>query len=145
VPSNSAAIRVGRLLEVCIDAGFGSTAEVDRHFDRIEEELAKIPSTVRHYTVADWTRCPVMAPEVAERVVARMSKLNARVGRSAALASKSSPGALLQFLRLIREAGHPDRRLFFDAPELLRWMGEELDATELARLKTMLKERSQIP
>ncbi len=100
---------------------------------------------MKHFVAADFTRCPVMSPEAAERLVWRMTQANARVERSAILASRASSGAVLQFVRLIREAGHPDRRLFFDAAEMLPWMCEKLDPAESARLKRLLIERSQLP
>jgi hypothetical protein len=145
LPTNSAAIRVGHLLELTVDDGYGSVADVDRMFKAIEKELTRVPEGVKHVVVADFTRCPVMSPEAAERLVWRMTQANSRVERSGILASRAASGAVLQFVRLIREAGHPDRRLFFDAAELLPWMNEKLDPAESARLKRMLIERSQLP
>lgn len=138
-------MRVGHLLELCVDAGYAHAADVDRMFMAMEKELTKVPESVKHFVVADFTRCPLMSPEASERLVWRMTQSNARVERSAILVSRAASGAVLQFVRLIREAGHPDRRLFFDAPDLLKFMSEKLDPTESARLKAMLVERSQLP
>jgi hypothetical protein len=140
--SNSAAIRVGRLLEVIVDGGYGSVADVDRMFMAIEKALARVPSGVKHFVFADFSRTPVMSPEASERLVWRMTQANPRVECSGVLASRSSSGAVLQFVRLIREAGLPDRKLFFDSSELVQFMGEKLDAPEFARLKALLAERA---
>src|SRR5437870_885052 len=116
---NSASLSVGRLLEVRADAGYRSAADVDALFDAIEREVARLGPGQQHVTVADWRRCPVMSPEGAARVVQRITLLNTRTERSAALASVEASVAVLQFLRVIRDAGHPDRKLFFSESELV--------------------------
>ena len=140
---NNAVIRVGRLLEVTVDAGYGGVEDVDRLFDGADEVLARLPGPrPRHVTVVDWSRCPVMSPEAAERAVQRMALTNGRTERTAAFASKVSLAVVLQLVRLVREAGNPDRRLFFEAPSLESWLGELLDAGEKARLREFMVERS---
>jgi hypothetical protein len=85
-----------------------------------------------------------MAPEAAERIAQRIAGTNARTERSAALASPDAPVAVLQFLRVIREAGLPDRRLFFHETELQRWLEEVLTPAEAARLGDFLSECSSV-
>ncbi|HLK38153.1 MAG TPA: hypothetical protein VKU41_15430 [Polyangiaceae bacterium] len=141
--TNEAVIRVGRLLEITVDAGYSTVEEVDRLFDQVDVVLARMPwHRPRHITVVDWSLCPVMSPEAGERVVQRMTLTNGRTERTAAMVSRTSPGAVLQFLRLIREAGHPDRRLFFEAPLLESWLSERLEPNERERLRAFLAERS---
>ena len=141
--TNEAVIRVGRLLEITVDAGYNTAEDVDRLFDQVDVALARMPwHRPRHITVVDWSRCPVMSPGAAERAVQRMTLTNGRTERTAAMASRTSPGAVLQFLRLIREAGHPDRRLFFEAPLLESWLSEKLEPDEKERLRAFLAERS---
>jgi hypothetical protein len=136
--TNSAAIRVGRLLEIRAEAGYRSTADVDLLFDMIETELIKIARPRQVVTVVDWRRCPVMEAKAAERMLERIVGTNPRTERSAALATAKAPVAILQFMRLIRESRNPDRRMFLNPPELITWMDEVLDAEEKQRLREFL-------
>lgn len=141
---NSAKLEVGRLLEVRVAAGFRTAADVDTHFDNIDRALASVAPGQRHVTVADWRLCPVMSPEAAQRLSSRIADSNARTERSAALASQNAPVAVLQFVRVIREAGLPDRKLFFDEGELTHWVSEVLTRDEQQRLREFLSDgRSQ--
>ena len=137
---NTSKLKVGRLLEVRVATGFRNVADVDAHFDGIDRALEGFPSGQRHVTVADWRLCTVMSPEAAQRLAQRIAVYNARTERSAALASQSSPVAVLQFVRVIREAGLPDRKLFFSEDELYQWVSEVLTPTEQQRLREFLAE-----
>jgi hypothetical protein len=138
--SNTARISVGRLLEVRAGAGFRSAVEVDELFDQIERGAPKRAPGYRVVTVADWRQCPIMAPDAAERIAQRMAARNSITERSAALASREAPVAVLQFLRVIRDAGHVDRKLFFEAGDLLEWLTSALTAEEMARARQFLAE-----
>jgi hypothetical protein len=140
VAQNTARLSVGRLLEIRADAGYRTAADVDLLFDELEREVARLPPETHHVTVVDWRQCPLMAPEAAERIGARIAGTNARTERSAALVSPDAPVAVLQFLRLIREAGLPTRRLFFDAREMQQWLDEVLTPAEAARLSAFVEE-----
>jgi hypothetical protein len=140
VARNTARLSVGRLLEIRADAGYRTAAEVDLFFDELEREVARLPQDQQHVTVVDWRRCPVMAPAAAERIATRIAAMNARTERSAALASADAPVAVLQFLRVIREAGLSDRRLFFDAPTMRQWLDEVLTPAEAGRLSAFVEE-----
>ena len=48
--------------------------------------------------------------------------------------------AVLQFVRLIRDANLPDRKLFVQPDELFTWLSRVLTAPEQARLKAFLSE-----
>jgi hypothetical protein len=137
---NTARLVVGRLLEIRADAGYRTPADVDTLFDTIERTVGRLTTGGQHITVVDWRRCPVMAPEAAARIAVRMASANGRTERSAALASSDAPVAVLQFLRVIREAGLPDRKLFSDEVELRRWLEEVLTPAEAARLRQFLTE-----
>jgi hypothetical protein len=136
---NTAAIRVGRLLEIRL-LSYQSVADVAAVFDTIGAELARVPSGTQIVTVTDWRHCPVMSSDAAEFALTGMTKNNARVLRSGALASRDSPIAVLQFLRLVRESRHESRRLFFDEDALTRWLGEVLTDAEKRRLNEFLRE-----
>jgi hypothetical protein len=138
--TNTAEIKVGRLLEVRIAAGYRTVEDVDQLFDALEVEVKKLLPGQRHVTVADWTHCPVMTPMAASRLGERMAATNSHTERSAVLAVPDLPIAVVQFLRLIREAALPDRRLFFSSTELIGWLGEVLTPAELARARQFFAE-----
>jgi hypothetical protein len=128
------------LIEIRADLGYRTAGEVDALFDQMQREVARLPADEAHVTVVDWRHCPVMAPEAAARIAHKISTVNARTERSAALASQTAPVAVLQFLRVIREAGLPDRKLFFDESELVTWLSEVLTPVEQQRLRAFLRD-----
>jgi len=138
---NTAGITVGRLLEVRAGAGYRTAADVDAIFDAIGREVSKLPADVHHVTVVDWRHCPLMSPEAADHMLQRIASVNSSTERSAALARDDSPLAVLQFVRLIRDANLPDRKLFTDANELYHWLAEVLTPSERVRLRAFLSER----
>ncbi len=143
--ANTASLTVGRLLEVRADAGYRSPADVDAVFEAIGREAAKLPSHVHHVTVVDWRRCPLMSPDAAEHMLKKIASVNSRTERSAALAREDAPLAVLQFVRLIRDANLADRKLFLHPDELCRWLAEVLTAQERARLREFLAEGEAHP
>jgi hypothetical protein len=138
--ANTARIEVGRLLEVRVAAGYRSVGDVTAVFQQVGREIAGLAPGTKHVTVVDWRHCPLMAPEAADFLTARMVSVNPNTERSAAIARQSAPVAVLQFLRLIRDAGFTDRRLFFNEDELCSWLGEVLSPEESARLRAFLSE-----
>lgn len=125
-------------MEFRADSGYRSVADVESMFADFVLEARKVPAGERLVIISDWRRCPVMASDACEHVLKRITANNPRVLRSAAIASKESPVAVLQFVRLVRDSKHPDRRLFFDEQELVAWLGECLTAKEAARLRAFL-------
>jgi hypothetical protein len=79
-----------------------------------------------------------MSPEAAEHMLRRIASVNSHTERSAALASEDAPLAVLQFVRLIRDANHPDRKLFVHSDDLYTWLSEVLTHTERGRLMAFL-------
>jgi hypothetical protein len=138
--ANTARIHVGRLLEVRVAAGYRSVADVTAIFQRVGHEVAKLPPGAKHVTVVDWRHCPLMAPDAAEFLISRMVGINPGTERSAAIARQDAPLSVLQFLRLIRDAGFSDRRLFYSEPELCSWLADVLSPAESARLRAFLSE-----
>ena len=67
-----------------------------------------------------------------------MAGNNPHFERSAALGSKQSPLTMLQFLRLVRDSGNKERRLFDDVTELCAWLDDILSPAERARLREFL-------
>jgi hypothetical protein len=142
---NTASITVGRLLEVRADAGYRTPADVDAIFEAIGREVKKLPPNEHHVTVVDWRRCPLMDPEAAEHMLKKIASVNANTRRSAALASDNSPVAVLQFVRLIRNANLPDRKLFLHSDSLYDWLAEVLTWNERVRLMNFLSEGQAAP
>lgn len=135
---NCCEVHVGRLVEFRAESGYRSIAEVDDVFAAFAREVKKIPESERVVVVTDWRRCPLMSADACEHLLANITRGNPRVLRSAAIASRNSPVALLQFLRVVRESKHPDRRLFDDAEELVTWLTDVLTPEELTRLREFL-------
>ena len=109
-------------------------------FDALEQETRKLPADVRSVTAVDWRFCPLMSPEAAQRVSQRITANNQRSERSAALVNRDAPVSVLQFLRVIREADLPERKLFFNQIELIHYLAERLSPAEVTRLRAFLAE-----
>jgi hypothetical protein len=137
---NTAAIHVGRLLEIRANAGYRHAQDVDELFDVVDKEIAKLPPSVSIVTVADWRKLPIMSSAASDRVLQRIALLNDRTERSSALATPDAPSAVLQFMRLIREAKLPDRKMFFDPDALVAWLKETLTPLETQRLRQFIAE-----
>ena len=78
----------------------------------------------------------VFPPEIVAAYVSTM-KGEQQLVRTATMLPESALVAL-QIRRIIREAGHPERRAFSNADELRQWLGESLDEKERARLEQRL-------
>ena len=139
---NTAEIRVGRLLEIRANAGYRNAEDVDALFDLVDKEVAKLPRSVAIVTVADWRRLPIMSTPASDRLLQRIALLNDRTDRSSALAKTDAPSAVLQFMRLIREARLPDRKMFFEPDALVTWLEDALTREETQRLRRFLAENS---
>jgi hypothetical protein len=143
MPRNVASVSVGRLLEVRVEAGYRTPADVDEIFQAIRREVGKLAPGTRHVTVVDWRRCALMSPEAADYMAKLIAGANSSTERSAALASNDSPMAVLQFVRVIRDAKSPERKLFTDTRELSLWLSEVLSNPERTRLREFLAEPRQ--
>jgi hypothetical protein len=134
---------MGRLLDIRVDAGFRTISDVDSLFEKVVRCFdSKFSAPDKGVTVADWRHCSILSGEAAEKLLVRMTRDNPRVMRSAALASRQSASAVMQFTRLIRESDSEVRRLFFEPEPLVRWFSEVLTVTEVARLRVFLDESS---
>ena len=133
------AIRVGRLIEATVEGAYRTAADIDPHFDAVYAAMMTSPSP-RLIIVADWRRCHVMSAEASERTIVRFAQNNAAVERSAILASRFAPLAVLQLMRLLQAAKHPDRMIFYDATYLVAWLKDSLTPAEYYRLRQFLSE-----
>jgi hypothetical protein len=131
--------RVGRLVEARLLA------------PRTPEQIADFAEALRKtFTAigapcvicADWRQTTLLAPKVADSLVALLRSGNAHFERSAILLPNDSALFTLQVERVIREASHPARRAFRQAPAMREWLAETLDAAETRRLHEFLTDDS---
>ena len=139
---NSARVLVGRLLEINVQAGYRSVADVDEMAARIKAQYDLVPEPTRLVTAADWRSCRVLTQNVSERAIAMLIGMNPRVERGAILHEPTQATSVLQVARIVREANLPNRRVFTDPLELESWLGEVLNDAERQRLATLLHKRS---
>jgi hypothetical protein len=137
--TNSCRVATGRLLELRI-GGFETPGDVDRFADQVKSQLTALAPGQRVVLVADWRRCPVLTPPVAERVSAMLKRNSPQIERNALLHLSDQSASLLQLFRVIQEAENPHRRLFSDPQALERFLGELLDDVEQVRLQGFLGE-----
>jgi hypothetical protein len=132
--TDTVVIRVGRLMEIRVREGFRSVEDVDKQRARIIAALDTLPTDQRVVIAADWRECQLMSQPAANALGPMIGQFNARIERSAILGSATSPVAVLQFLRVVRESRHPARRVYEDRAPMLAWLGEVLTEAERERL-----------
>jgi|CZKU01.1.fsa_nt_gi hypothetical protein len=126
---------VGRLLEIRVDAGYRSPADVDAMIAMMKSVLDQLPAHERIIVAADWRRCTVFGAGTAERAIAMFNASNPRTLRSAILIVPDSPTSVMQVMRLVSEARLPDRRVFTSPETQIQWLAEVTTPKELDRLK----------
>jgi hypothetical protein len=136
--NNTVAIRVGRLMEICVKDGFRSVEDVEAQRTLITNALGTIAKDQTVVIAADWRACQLMTQPAAAGMGAMLAAFNARIERSAIWGSSTSPVAVLQFLRVVRETRHPGRRVFEERRPMLAYLGEVLAPPERQRLEQFL-------
>jgi hypothetical protein len=134
--TNSAEIRVGRLLEVRVGKGYTCTGDVDDMISMIRTAVGRLPPDVKHVTFADWRACRVMLPEAVDRAQQMLVGTNPRTERSAIVISRDSPTAVMQFFRVVLQAENPNRKIFDNAAEAIDWLSEVLTPEEVECLQS---------
>lgn len=137
---SSCTVTVGRLMEIRIAAAFNTEADVDAQIARFRAAMGTVPADTRVVIVADWRRLPLMSGDVSARAVDLLTTTSERVERSGILCAADSATARMQFVRLVREAEHPDRKVFTSIPELEEWLIPVLTAAETKRLVEFVHE-----
>jgi hypothetical protein len=122
------------LMEISVQEGFRSVEDVEKQRARITAALDSIPKDQMVVIAADWRQCQLMSPPAANAMGVMIASFNARIERSAILGSPTSPAAVLQFLRVVRESGHLARRVYEERAPMLTWLAECLTDAERARL-----------
>jgi hypothetical protein len=121
-------------MEISVQEGFRSVEDVEKQRARISAALDSIPNDQQVVIAADWRQCQLMSQQAANAMGVMIASFNARIERSAILGSPTSPAAVLQFLRVVRESGHLARRVYEERAPMLTWLGECLTDAERARL-----------
>ncbi|WP_375772126.1 hypothetical protein NR798_14980 [Archangium gephyra] len=125
--------QVGRLVEIAIWSPvlFEEAERWGREHDRVVDSVGQ-----PYVCFVDLRGAKVFPPETVAAYLSTM-KAEQQLVRTATLLPESALVAL-QINRMIREAGHPERRPFSNADELRHWLGEKLDEKERARLEQLL-------
>lgn len=136
--SNTCERVVGRLIEIAVDAGYPRPEDVDAMIAMIGEHVAALPPAKSAVIAADWRGVHLMRPDTSTRAHAMLTRVSPRLERSAILVSTHSSTEMLQFVRLVREAQHPSRRIFDSIEPMHAWLAEVLSPAETTRLATFL-------
>lgn len=134
---NTCEIRVGRLLEIRVEA-YRTVADVEAMMRSIGGRILTLPLGQRPVIAADWRPVTIFSQDVAEIATTMLTTFNPRVERSGILIGQGHPTTLLQTMRIVRDACHPMRRVFDSPDEMKAWLGEVLSPAELARLEEFL-------
>src|SRR5678816_4056989 len=138
VSANTVVIRVGRLMEICVREGFRSIEDVEQQRGLITKVLATVPLTQQVVIAADWRACQLMTQAAANALGPMLGSFNTRIERSAILGASTSPVAVLQFLRIVRDTKHSARRVFEDRGATLTYLSNCLSPAERERLGEFL-------
>lgn len=131
----------GRLMQIDVAAGYQSVEDIDEMIRMIRGELGRLPEPAKVVIAADWRPCKLFSQEVADRAVVMLSSANPRLERSAILHREDAPTSVLQVMRLIREVGFTNRRIFTEPEKMYSWLGEVLSDLERMQLKSFLAQR----
>ena len=127
--------KCGRLLEVSIGQDI-SQQDVGEMVQAVR--LHALATKGTFVLVATLDRTSAFAPEANEPLLQMLVRDNPKIARSGYLLRARYGSLALQVDRLVRSAGNPNRRWFYDAGELAAWLREALDVTERQRLSVFL-------
>jgi hypothetical protein len=125
-------------MEIVVRDGFRSVDDVETQRVLITRALGTIPRDQSVVIAADWRGCELMTQPAANALGPMIGAFNARIDRSAILGSATSPIAVLQFLRVVRDTKHPGRKVFEERGPMLHYLGEALTPAERERLMQFL-------
>ena len=127
--------RVGRLLEVQV-FDIALPEDVARLNEQLLAEAAKVSAPP--ILLADHRAAGPFPQEVGDAWSRAMRHFNATIERSAILLERDNETFNLQIARVVRCAGSPRRRCFFEPPELRAWLAEVATPAELSRLDALI-------
>jgi hypothetical protein len=131
---------VGRLIEVRF---WAPVAADEAAMWRRDHETMMLSSLGSYVLLVDLVDAAVLPPDMVEAYVQSM-RAESRLSR-AALVVGASPTLSLQIQRMMRDAPHPNRRLFRDMREAEVWLSEVVTPPERMRLREITERRSSDP
>ena len=131
--------RVGRLVELRVESPV--TEEELTHF---HDTLAKVCKPIQGQIAicTDLAGATVFTQPVTQRWTAIIKQESPIVERNAVLVGEGAVFSM-QVERIIRQAGHPNRKAFLSPTDLVAWLGEILTVRERTRLESYLREGAE--
>ena len=131
--------RVGRLIELRVESPV--TYEELQQFHRVLAKACK-PIQGKIAICTDLVGATIFTQDVTQRWTSIIKQDAPIVERNAVLAGE---GAIfsMQIERIIRMAGHQNRKAFLSPTDLTTWLGQILTVRECSRLETFLREGAE--
>jgi hypothetical protein len=135
-PAFTVNLCVGRLLEVRIFYLSGPDT-----LSRLSQRMVTFAKAGAAPAVifGDYTLASPFSQMVGDAWSRAMRGFNESVAWSALLLARSNETFNLQIERVVRCAGNPGRRLFYDGPELREWVAQRATQAELMRVDELLR------
>jgi hypothetical protein len=129
----------GRLLELHLRVADMTERQTSAFLERLHATtlVAMKNPTGKVVVCGDMRGLNIAGPRVAEFISRVMKADNANLERSGVVIGSNAVFAM-QVDRLVREAGHPNRRRFDSAEGVTAWLAEILTPAETERLKVFL-------
>jgi hypothetical protein len=135
---NTCVRTAGRLVEIRLERGFRSVADVDEVIAAMDSLVAGVGPLEQIITAADWRNGTVMGAGAADRVIVMLVRRNPRTLRSGCLIRPDSPTAVMQLLRVVSETNTSHRQVFTSPETMAAWLAEVTTPKEQARLLAFL-------
>jgi hypothetical protein len=131
--------RVGRLVELRVESPV-TYEELLQFHSTLAKVTKSIPGQIAMCT--DLVGATVFTQEVTQRWTSIIKQDAPIVQRNAVLAGEGAVFSM-QVERIIRMAGHQNRKAFIVPADLMAWLGEILTVRERGRLETYLREGAE--
>jgi hypothetical protein len=135
---NTCVRSVGRLVEIRLERGFRSVADIDEVMAAMDALVAGVGPYERIITASDWRNCMVMGTGTADRAIVMLARRNPHTLRSGCLIRPDSPTAVMQLLRVVSETNTSLRQVFTSRETMAAWLAEVTTPNEQARLLAFL-------
>jgi len=132
--------RVGRLVELRVESPV-TYEELLQFHNTLAKVCKPIPGQIAMCT--DLVGATVFTQQVTQRWTSIIKQESPLVQRNAVLVGEGAVFSM-QIERIIRTAGHQNRKAFLATSDLTAWLGEILTVRERARLETYLREGAEL-
>jgi len=112
--------------------------DADGYSELLAAHVRRVPGADYPVLLADHRPVIIYPQAVANRLVELFQDMNTRLDRVAIVASRSNATMVFQLEKLIREASHAKRRLFFTSEDALEHLSPSLTSHDLQRARTFL-------